>query len=129
MRLIQVNVEKLHAQSTLGRAKEFASDKLADFRLIDSSGGEHPAVGVYALARVGGKPTFELVILADEIERKGEDTFKKLPGLQKISRHDLTGEYELFYVFQVKPGTKAVKIDTGKTNQSVDLTEFNIEAK
>lgn len=129
MRLIQVNVEKLHAQSTLGRAKEFVSDKIADFSLIDSNGGRHPAIGVYALARVGGKPTFELMLLADEIERKGEDTFKKLPPLQKISRHDLVGEYELYYIFQVKPGTKAVKVDTGKTNQSVDLTEFNIEAK
>ena len=129
MRIIQVNVEKLHAMSTLGRAKEFASDTVADFRLVDTQGHEHPAIGVYGMARVGGKPTFELMLLADETERQGEDTFKKMPGLKKISRHDLVGDYVLYYIFQVKPGTKAVRIDTGKTNQPVDLTEFNIEAK
>jgi len=126
MRLMQVSVEKLQPGSTLGQAMGFARDKVADFYLVDGDGGKHPPIAMYAMAMAGGQPTFEMVML-DETARSGEDTFAKLPYFEKITRLDLKNEYCLYYIFQVKPGTKAVRIHTG--GQPVELGQLNLVAE
>lgn len=126
MRLIQVSVEKLQPRSIPGQAMGFARDKVANFWLEDARGGKHPPVGMYAMAMAGGQRTFEMVLL-DETARSGEDTFAKLPFFEKITRLDLKNEYALYYIFQVKPGTRAVRIHTG--GQPVDLGQLNLVAE
>jgi hypothetical protein len=127
LRLVQVSVEKLQPGSFLGRAKGFAVDKLADFYLLDSKGGQHLPVGMYGMAKVGGKATFELRLL-DESARSGEDVMAKLPAFDRIKRQNFTGEYALYFIYQVKPGTKITAIHTDGRN-SIPLDKFDLDTK
>ncbi|HOB73413.1 MAG TPA: hypothetical protein PKG54_02705 [Phycisphaerae bacterium] len=126
MRLIQVNLEKLQPGSVLGQAMGFARDNIADYKLYDARGTAYLPVGMYGLARVGGRPTFEMVLL-DETARQGDDVFAKLPHFERIKRQDFTGDYALYFVYQVKVGTRATKIYTGRTD--VNLEKFNLVAE
>jgi hypothetical protein len=127
MRLIQIDVEKLQPGSFLGRARGAVSDMVADFYMIDSRGEKHMPIGMYAIAVAGTQPTFEMVLL-DEGGRSGEDVFGKLAKFETIKRDMLRDEYAYYLIFQVKPGTRAVKIHTGHRDEA-DLQHLNLVAQ
>lgn len=126
MRLIQVSVEKLQPGSVLGKAMGFARDNIADYKLYDQRGEAHLPVGMYGIAKVGGKPTFELILL-DDIARQDDAVFAKLPPFERIKRQDFKDDYALYFIYQVKSGTRATKIYTGRTD--VNLEKFNLVAE
>ena len=118
MRLLHISVERLQAGSTYGKALRVCRENVQDFYLIDSKGKEYCPVGLYAMADLQGKKTFELIYL-DETERE----MARLPKPTKIHRDDLRNEYALVYLFHVPPGTRPKEVHTG--GHAVELTQFN----
>jgi hypothetical protein len=96
-------------------------DNVRDFYLVDEGGQQYMPVGHWAMAVVGGEPTFELRYL-DESQRE----FGRLPKFERIKERDLKGDYALFFLFHLPPGCKPVKVHTGRTD--VDLRELNLVA-
>ncbi|MEP0842032.1 MAG: CvpA family protein [Phycisphaerae bacterium] len=127
MRILQVSLEQLHAGSTLGRARNFAVSTLQDYYVVDQNGQNYWPVGKLAMARVGGKPTLEMIYL-DETARQDKGNFQKVPLMDRIRRDDLKGDYLYVFIFQLPVGSKPVKVHTDGRND-VDLTPFNLEAR
>lgn len=125
-RLVQVSVEKLQPGSYLGRAKGFVVDNLRDFYLIDSRGEKHLPVGMYGMAKVSGKCVFEMVLL-NEDGRIGDAVMAKLPNFERIKRANFTGEYALYFLYQVKPGTQIKSVHTDGAND-IPLESYNLTA-
>ncbi len=122
MRLLQVSVERLHAGSTYGQALQFAVQSISDFYLKAEGDKSIQPAGVYAMAKVGGQPTFELIYL-DETERG----VAHLPPFDRIHPPDFKDQYALVYLFLVPPGTKPLAIHTGR--RDVDLRSYNLVVK
>lgn len=120
-RLLQLSVEKLQPQSWLGQIYGGIIGTVRDFYLIDESGKEYMPVGSYAMAVVSGKAMFELIYL-DESARG----FARLPKFKRIRPEHMKGNYALYFLFHVPPGTRAVKVHTGR--KDVDLREFDLVA-
>lgn len=118
-RLLQVSLERLIAGSTLGQALSFARENVGDFYLVDEAGKEHRPVGVYAMAEVGGKKLFEMILL-----EASERDFARLPRLERIKGSNMRGDYALVYMFAVPPGTKPASVHTG--GKKVELQQFNL---
>lgn len=121
MKLLQVSVEKLQPASWIGGIMGTAIDNIQDFYLVDEGGKKFMPVGMYAVAMAGGRPTIEIRFL-DDIARG----MARLPKFERIRPRDLQGDYALFFLFHLPPGTRAVQIHTGRTN--VDLRDFNLVA-
>ena len=116
--VLQLSVEKLQPQSWIGNIYGGIIDSIRDFYLIDADGKEYMPVGSYAMAVVDGKAVFEMIYL-DETARG----FGRLPKFQRIKRSHMKGNYALYFLFHVPPGSEAVKIHTGR--QDVDLRELD----
>jgi hypothetical protein len=121
-RLVQISVEKLQAGSTYGQALAFARENIGDFYMKDAKGNDHRPVGVYAMADINGKKTFELLYL-DATERD----FARLPKLNRIHGTDLKGDYALVYLFIVPVGTEPTEVHTG--GHPVDLKQFHVKVQ
>lgn len=119
--LLQLNVNKLHAGSLLGQVLNFARDKTRDIHVIDDSGDNCRAVGVYAMAMAGGQPTFECIYL-DQTERIGG----RLPFLQTIAERSLKQDDVYVFLFLVDSGRQAVTLSTG--SKKLDLKSQNLLA-
>ncbi len=122
-RMLQVNVIKLQPGSWLGNVMSTARENIGDFYMKDASGHTFPPMGIYAIASVGGQRQFELIYLDETAREIGAH----LPKLERIHSRDLQGDYALYFLFIVPPGTKPVEIHTGGT--PVDLRSFNVEVK
>jgi len=120
-RLLQLSVEKLHAQSWLGNIYGGIIGNIRDFYLIDAGGKEYMPVGSYAMAVVDGKALFEMIYL-DDIARGSA----RLPKFKRIKRDHMKGNYALYFLFHVPPGSEAVKVHTGR--QDVDLRDLDLVA-
>ena len=121
-RLLQLSVEKLQPQSWLGRIYGGIIGTIRDFYLIADDGKEYMPVGSYAMAVVSGKAVFEMIYL-DETAR----SIARLPKFQRIKRNHLKGNYALYFLFHVPPGSEAVKVHTGG-RKDVDLRDLDLVA-
>ncbi len=106
--LLHLGCEKLDPQSLLGKAIGVTVDKTQWPHVVDAEGGKYPAVGVYAIARVGGKKTLEVVYFDETAQAASVP-----PQLKKINANHLRQDdrYELYYLFLVPPGTTIVKLE------------------
>ena len=120
--LLQLNVESLKAGSTLGKALNFARQTMENYIITDSHGNQHTPVGKYAVAKVGGKPYFELQYFP-EYAMSGARAIKPFT---KIRQSHLKGDYQLVYLYLLDSGTKVVQFTTGK--RPVDLSKKNLVA-
>jgi len=119
--MLQLSVEKLQPQSWIGSIYGGMIDNIGDFYMIDSKGTNHRPAGCYAMAVVGGQARFELIYL-DDVARD----MARLPKFETIKGSNMVGDYAVYYLFHVPPGTKPAKLHTGRT--AVDLTALNLVA-
>ncbi len=124
MRLLQLSVEKLKAESWLGNIYSVASDNLPVNNLKDADGREYPPVGAYAIAVVDGKQVFELRYF-NEFERSAN---ARLPRFQRIRKEHLGPgkDYIFVFLFHLPPGARPQILSTGR--QAVELGELNLVA-
>ncbi len=124
MRLLQLSVEKLRAESWLGNIYSVASDNLPVNSLKDADGREYPPVGAYAIAVVDGKQVFELRYF-NETERNAN---ARLPKFQRIRKEHLGPgrDYIFVFLFHLPPGSRPQTLSTGR--QAVELGELNLVA-
>lgn len=123
-RLLQLSATKHRPESWLGGILGQARDKIGDIYVLDASGKEHRFAGTYMVAEINGQWIFELNYLNPQ-----ESEFGHAPKFDfgKIKRSDLKGDYALYYLFRVPPGTHITRLNTGG-QQQVDLTADNLVA-
>ena len=119
--MLQLSVEKLQPQSWLGSIYGGMIDNIGDFYMVDAKGTNYRPVGSYAMAVAGGQARFELIYF-DDVARD----MARLPKFETIKASNMTGNYSVFYLFHVPPGTQPAKLHTGRT--PVDLTALNLVA-
>ncbi|MBP7933106.1 MAG: CvpA family protein [Phycisphaerae bacterium] len=119
--MLQLSVEKLQPQSWLGSIYGGMIDNIGDFYMIDAKGTNYRPAGSYAMAVVGGQARFELIYL-DDVARD----MARLPKFETIKASHMVGNYSVYYLFHVPPGTQPAKLHTGRTN--VDLSALNLVA-
>ncbi len=122
MRLLQLSVDKLDPQSWLGTIFGRMKEKIKNIFLIDDRGHKYMPVGTYAMAKVNGRPTFELIYL-DDIERD----MARIPDFSRIKNRDLRGEYSCAFLFHVPPGTRVKAFNTA--NRQLPLGRFDLVAR
>lgn len=119
--MLQLSVEKLQPQSWLGSIYGGMIDNIGDFYMIDAKGTNFRPAGSYAMAVVGGQARFELIYL-DDVARD----MARLPKFETIKSSNMVGNYAVYYLFHVPPGTKPTRLHTGR--RDVDLTPLNLVA-
>ncbi|MHC4443867.1 MAG: CvpA family protein [Planctomycetota bacterium] len=117
--LLHLSVEKLHPESWLGNLYGGMIDKLPIIHLEDSGGRKHQPIGVYAMAKVGGKRYFELIYLNKEERIAGY-----LPKFRRIKKQNLRRDYVYYFLFHIPSGAQPVTLKTGRTDR--DLTPLNL---
>ncbi len=121
MHLLQLNVNRVRAGSLLGQVMNFARSGVRSFTAVDAARTQYPAVGVYAMALEGGRPSFELIYL-NEIERIGG----RLPKLERINEDNLQNDDVYCFLFLVPSGTKITGMNVG--NKFLDMSQDNLVA-
>jgi len=103
-RLLHLSVTRLQPGSLYGQVKDFAAQN-QNVYVEDSDLKRHPAVGMWAIATVGRERLLEICFF-DETTRMSSAA---VPKLDRIRRDNLRNNYELYYLFEVPPGTKIEK--------------------
>lgn len=123
-RLLQLNVGRLQARSTLGRAMTFATSTIQNYLVTDDQGKQYKFVGKFAQAKVNGQELLEVQYFPNQ--------FGTLGGVGKFSKikdSDITGDAQMFLLFLVDPGARIVLFTTGGTaNRGDDLSTENLVA-
>lgn len=119
-RLLQLSVEKLQPESWLGNIYSGVINTIADFYIVAEGGKNYKPVGAYGLAEVSRRKHFELVFLAST----ARDVGTNLPPMEHLRPRDFKGDYAFYFLFHLPPGTKPVRLHTGR--QDVDLTPLNL---
>ncbi len=121
MHLLQLNVNRVRAGSLLGQVMNFARSGVRSFSAVDAGRAQYPAIGAYAMAMEGGRPSFELIYL-NEIERIGG----RLPKLERINEDNLQNDDVYCFLFLVPSGTKITGMNVG--NKFLDMSQDNLVA-
>ncbi|HUU84073.1 MAG TPA: CvpA family protein [Phycisphaerae bacterium] len=123
-RLLQLDVQRLRAGSTLGRALNFAVTTLRNYLVTDDVGEKYELVGQYAIANVDGEQVIEVQYFPQQIGSMGRgvgqfDRIKK----RHLEQRDTT----LVYLFLVNTGRQVVEFSTGRGG--ANLRGENLVAK
>jgi hypothetical protein len=121
-KLVIIDADRNTALSMYGRALNYASNVAAQITLSTAEGTTYFAQGVYSLAKVGGKPYFEIQYHPDaEVPERCLEKPKKVTAA--ALRDTPPGERKFGYVFIVDPGVKIVSFSSGGTGgrQSVEI--------
>ncbi|MFQ5414527.1 MAG: hypothetical protein ACE5E6_08725, partial [Phycisphaerae bacterium] len=123
-RLLHLNVGRLQARSTLGRALSFAVNTIQNYTVEDTDGRRYRFIGEYAIANVGGDEIIELQYFRDQVGTVGG-----VGKLSKIQNRHLKGDYELVLLFLVDPGAHIKFFSTGgSASRRDDLERENLIA-
>jgi hypothetical protein len=120
--LLQLSVEKLQPESWLGKIYGGVIDRIGDFYIVDASGNNFKPIGSYAMAEVNSQKVFELVFLDDIAREAG----REIPRFQHLKPQELQGNYSFYFLFHLPPGTRPVRLHTGR--HDVDLLPLNLVA-
>ena len=114
-RLLQLRVNQLDPQSWLGGIIGHVRGMIPRYYLTDDAGNRHLAIGIYAIATASdGRRLFELVYF-DEITQAGDTPAQ----LDRIRHDNLTGDYALYFLFHLPPGTRVQGFDTHRRVESL----------
>jgi len=103
VRLLHLSMERVFPGSLYGQALDFAAQN-NPVKVKDANGKTYTAIGMYVFGTVGGKRTFELVYF-DETNRISSAAIAKPERIQR--QHMKPGD-QMFYLFEVPPGTEIV---------------------
>jgi len=115
-RLLHLQVNQLDPQSWLAsRSLGAVRRQIPRYYLVDAADNNHLPVGLYAIATTpDGRRILELVYF-DKLTQAGD----KPPQLDRIRLQDLTGNYALYYLYQLPPGTRVQGFNTGRRVESL----------
>ncbi len=123
-RLLQLNVGRLQARSTLGRALSHAVTTLQNYFVEDSNGNRYVASGKYALATAGSRKVLEVQYFG-EVEESGG----RIAPLREVNENNLKPDDDYVLLFLVEPGATIVTFSTGgDATRRDDLVGENLVA-
>ncbi len=123
-RMFQLDVRKLQAGSTLGKALQFAVTSVKNYTLTDEQGNRIPVYGQFVVADVDGEQVIEVQYYPEAVSGSNRGGIRDFRLVKK--RHFDRGDYQLVYLFLVDPGVKLTKFSTGR--KSMDLSFLNLVA-
>ena len=118
-RLLHLSVARTIPGSLYGQVMDFASQN-NNCAVKDEAGRQYPAVGVYAIATVGGKRIFDLHFIGPDYRISSA----AIPKLNRVRRDHMKRNYELYYVFEVPAGAKIVRFRTPRNKEERLETSF-----
>lgn len=117
--MLQLNVEALHAQSTLAGALNLTRRVLRQYRVIDKANRNFFPAGQIAECDVDGQRVMEVQYYPERAELKGA-----LKPFQKFKFDNLVGDYRYVLLFNVPEGVEIVKFDSGRSE--ADLSDLHL---
>lgn len=121
LRLLQLNVEALHANTALAGALNLTRRVLQQYRVIDTLNQDYWPAGVIAECDSGGERVMEIQYFPEHAE-----LHRAIRPFQRIKFNDLTGDYRFVLLFLMPKGTEIVSFDSGR--KPVDLSDLNLVA-
>lgn len=121
LRLLQLNVEALHANTALAGALNLTRRVLRQYRVIDKRNQNYWPAGMIAECDSNGERIMEIQYFPDQAELQ-----RALRSFQRIKFNDLTGDYRFVLLFLMPEGTEIVSFDSGR--KPVDLSDLNLVA-
>ena len=119
--MLQLNVEALHARSTLAGALNLTRRVLQQYRVIDKANRNFFPAGQIAECDSDGQRVMEVQYFPEEAELK-----RALKPFQRFKFDDLVGDYRYVLLFNVPEGVEIVTFDSGRSE--VDLTDLHLVA-
>ena len=119
--MLQLNVEALHARSTLAGALNLTRRVLQQYRVIDKANRNFFPAGQIAECDSDGQRVMEVQYFPEEAELK-----RALKPFQRFKFGDLVGDYRYVLLFNVPEGVEIVTFDSGRSE--VDLTDLHLVA-
>lgn len=117
-RLLHLRTENLQSGSSLGKVITNTVKVLQNYIVEDATGAPYKIVGKYATANVDGVKVFEVQYYPD-----AAGTIGGVGDFSRIKDKHLSGDYELVFLFLVKPGAEIVGFSTGgDASRKDDLT-------
>lgn len=118
-RLVQIGWEPSFPQSMFGRALHFAGNVAPKIRVVDETGTEYFAIGLYAEAAVGGKRVLEIQYWP-EAEMPERALRKPRQLTDSVVGADLENN-PLGYLFLVPPGVNLVEFRANNAHQRISI--------
>ncbi len=123
--LLHLNVQRLQAGSTLGKALALAVTTMKNYIVTDSAGRQYRPIGAYVIGKVDASPYIEIQYFPEE----EVTTSRGVRPWEKLTENRLQGEYTYVFLYLVAPGAKLVKFSTGGGGvAAVDLSTMNLTA-
>ncbi|MCG3138472.1 MAG: hypothetical protein HJJLKODD_02337 [Phycisphaerae bacterium] len=108
MRLLQLNVKALHANTVLGNAVNLARRVLKQWRVYDSHGNVYWPAGLVVECDHGGNRYMEVQYFPEDAWLRSQ-----IRDYQVVDDEDLKGDYRLVFLFLVPPGAEITEFDAG----------------
>ncbi|MCP4591582.1 MAG: hypothetical protein GY842_12650 [bacterium] len=125
-RLLHLSVEKLRAQSMLGKALGLAVTTVQNYIVTDDSGRQYRPVGAYILGMFSVYDYIEMQYFPEQ----SEFSSRSLRNWVKLTENRLRGDYTYVLLYLVEPGAKIVRFSTGggASVTPIDLSEVDLTA-
>lgn len=121
LRMLQLNIEAIHANTALAGAVNLTRRVLQQYRVIDKGGETYWPAGLIVECDSGGERVMEIQYFPEEAWLRSQ-----IRPFERVKFADLKGDYQFVLLFMVPPGTEIVKFDSGKA--PVDLSDQNLTA-
>ncbi len=121
MRLLQLDVEAVHANTELAGAMNLTRRVLQQYRVIDDSGQDYWPAGCIAECDSQGDRLMEVQYSPDEAELG-----RALKRFKKIKYDELKGDYRFVLLFIVPPNKHITKFDVGR--REIDISDQNLQS-
>ena len=119
--LLQLNMNAIHANTTLAGAINLTRRVLKQYRAIDKNGQDYWPVGLIAECMSGGRRVMEVQYSPEEPRIRS-----LIKPFNRIKENDLKGDYRLIYLFLIPPGKSIVTFDAG--NRPMDISYLGLVA-
>lgn len=121
--LLHLSVTRLTPGSLTGQVFDFAAQNNNNY-VLDATGKQYPAVGLYAVATSRGKRVLEIVYF-DETTRMSPSA---IPKPKRLSGPELRqNDTEMFYLFFIPSGTRINRFQNPRGHQE-SLDQLNLVA-
>ncbi len=124
-RMFQLDVKKLRAGSTLGKALNFAVKTVKNYQVTDSDGNVYPVSGQFAVVDADGEEVIEIQYFPESVATLNRGGIR---DFRLIKDRHMKSNYRLVYLFLVSPGAELVEFSVGRGKRTTDLRRENLVA-
>jgi hypothetical protein len=122
-RLLQLNIEAVHAKTQLAGLLNLTRRVLQQYRVVDRSGKAYLAAGMITEVDLNGERLMEIQYWPEEFLETERSPLRRP---RQIEQEELKGDYRYVLLFVVPPAAEITTFDSG--SQPVDIADLNLIA-